>query len=258
METINDDEQLMLFKVRDLREKTQYKVDDTYLNGYARVCKPVATAIYNSLCRHAGFHTQKAFPSQSLMAYQHNISVKAVRRAIKKLAEYNIIMIERHREKGKFVNYIYTLLDKSEWKPINQRTKTTYGQPADKNTTRQKTTMVKVPTKDNKVSNDNKDKNKDNKEERKTLSPAEEMKSFLEGGKLAVEIAAKIIEKSGMPQITVVNELVNFRGYWTELNGTGKKQRWEMEKTFELKRRLGTWFRNANKFSNNKKKNIII
>jgi len=80
--------------------------------------------------------------------------------------------------KGKFKNNVYTLLDKSEWKPINQRTKTTYGQPADKNTTRQKTTMVKVPTKDNKVSNDNKDKNKDNKEERKTLSPAEEMRKF--------------------------------------------------------------------------------
>jgi len=156
--------QLTLFKVRDLRQKTQYKVDDAYLNGYARVCKPVATAVYNSLCRHAEFNSQKAFPSQELMAYQHNISVRAVRRAIKKLAEYNIILIERDRIKGRFTNYIYTLLDKSEWKPINQRTKTTYGEPADKITTRQKTTVVKRPTKDNKVFKDNKDKIKDNKE----------------------------------------------------------------------------------------------
>ena len=263
MENKNKEEQLMLFKVRDLREKTQYKVDDTYLNGYARVCKPVATAIYNSLCRHAGFHTQKAFPSQSLMAYQHNISVKAVRRAIKKLAEYNIIMIERHREKGKFVNYIYTLLDKSEWKPINQRTKTTYGQPADKNTTRQKTTMVKVPTKDNKVSKDNKYILKDNKEKEKTVSPAEEMRRFLEGKELSFKLAELIIEKTGMPMDKVVRELNNFKGYWSELNKSGTKQRWELERTFQLQRRLSVWFRNAEKFRNgiklySKKKNIII
>jgi hypothetical protein len=118
--------------------------------------------------------------------------------------------------------------------------------------------MVKVPTKDNKVYKDNKDKNKDNKEERKTLSPAEEMKSFLEGGKLAVEIAAKIIEKSGMPQRTVVNELVNFRGYWSELNKSGTKQRWELERTFQLQRRLSVWFRNAEKFNKSREKKIII
>jgi len=252
------DNQLILFKVRDLREKTQFKIDDAYINGYARVCKPVATAVYNSLCRHAEFHSQKAFPSQSLMAYQHDISVSSAKRAIKKLIEYNIILITKERVKGKFAHNVYTLLDKSEWKPINHSSPVDYGQPSVKNTIRQKTTMVKRATKDNKVYKDNKVIYKDNKEREKTLSPAEEMRSFLEGGELAVEIAAKIIEETDMPQKTVVDELVNFRGYWTELNGTGKKQRWEMEKTFELKRRLGTWFRNANKFSNSKKKTILI
>jgi len=256
MENKHKDNQMILFKVRDLRKKDQFKIDDKYLNGYARVCGVNATLVYSSLCRHAEFYTQKAFPSQLRIAYQHGISVKRVRAGFKKLMEYNIITAKKERLKGKFANYAYYLLDKSEWVTIGQNRPMV--EPQVQNATRQNTVTVKPPTKDNKVYKDNKDKNKDNKEERKTLSPAEEMKSFLEGGKLAVEIAAKIIEKSGMPQITVVNELVNFRGYWTELNGTGKKQRWEMEKTFELKRRLGTWFRNANKFSNNKKKNIII
>jgi len=252
------DNQLILFKVRDLREKTQFKIDDAYINGYARVCKPVATAIYSSLCRHAEFNSQKAFPSQSLMAYQHDISVSSAKRAIKKLIEYNIILITKERVKGKFAHNVYTLLDKSEWKPINHSSPVDYGQPSVKNTIRQKTTMVKRATKDNKVYKDNKDKNKDNKEERKTLSPAEEMREFLKGKESSFKLAEFIVEKTGMPMERVVKELVSFRSYWSELNGSGKKQRWELEKTFEVKRRLNTWLRNAGKFDTSKKKNIIV
>ena len=157
-------EQQNLFKIRDLRKKDQFKIDDAYLNGYARICKPVATAVYTSLCRHAEFNSQKAFPSQELMALQHSIPIRAVRRGIKKLIEHNIVMVERERRGGKFINYIYTLLDKSEWKKIDHGAKTTYGEPGDDSAIWQKTTMVKRPTKDNKVIKDNKDNNKDNKD----------------------------------------------------------------------------------------------
>jgi hypothetical protein len=156
--------QLKLFKVRDLRKKDQFKIDDAYLNGYARVCKPVATAVYNSLCRHAEFNTQKAFPSQELIAFQHDISTDSVGRAIKKLAEFKIIFIEKERKGGKFMNCIYTLLDKSEWKPIHHTAKTGYGSPYRKNTIRQKTDAVKCGNKDNKDIKDNKIIYKDNKE----------------------------------------------------------------------------------------------
>lgn len=245
-------QQLTLFKVRDLRKKNQFKIDDAYLNGYARVCKPVATAVYNSLCRHAEFHSQKAFPSQGLIAYQHDISSKTVSRAIKKLAEYNIILIERDRWQGKFDRYVYTLLDKSEWKQIsNQRTKTTYGQPADKNTSRQKTIVVKRPTKDNKEFKDNKVIYKDNKES-ETLSPSEEVKLFLEDEKYFAKIVDFISEKTNLSAVVILQELRKFRSYWSELNGAGTKQRWQLEKTFELKRRLSTWFRNAEKFNQSK------
>ena len=106
-----------LFKVRDLRQKTQFKIDDAYLNGYARVCGQNATLVYISLCRHAEFNTQKAFPSQQRIAYQHRMSRGSVAQGIKKLLEYGIIHITQDRREGKFTNYIYTLLDKSSWKP---------------------------------------------------------------------------------------------------------------------------------------------
>lgn len=45
-------------------------------------------------------------------------------------------------------------------------------------------------------------------------------------------------------------EVLKFTSYWTELNSTGKQQRWQKEKTFEVQKRLNTWFSRAGKWSN--------
>ena len=87
-------------------------------------------------------------------------------------------------------------------------------------------------------------------------TPSQEMKLFLKGEKTE-ELAKYISEKQNIPYQQVLSELKNFAGYWTELNKSGKKQRWELQKTFELKRRLGTWFRNANKFNKTKQWSVI-
>lgn len=44
-------------------------------------------------------------------------------------------------------------------------------------------------------------------------------------------------------------EINKFTLYWTELNPTGKKERWQQEKTFEVKKRLATWFSKVKNFS---------
>lgn len=43
-----------------------------------------------------------------------------------------------------------------------------------------------------------------------------------------------------------------FFNYWSEANAGGKKMRWEMERTFEIKRRFDTWKNNEEKFSKGK------
>lgn len=109
--------QQQLFKVRDLRKKTQFKIDDAYLNGYAKILGVYSTAVYNSLARHAEFESQRAFPSERLIAEEHNITDRSVRNAIKKLKLTNIINIQKERSnQGKWLNNVYILLDKSEWK----------------------------------------------------------------------------------------------------------------------------------------------
>ena len=106
------------FKVRNLRKKDQFKIDDAYLNGYARVCGVYATAVYNSLSRHADFSTQEYWPSIDTIAHQHNIDRKTVIKAISTLEEWRIIkkIKERDEKTKRQLNNVYTLLDKTEWK----------------------------------------------------------------------------------------------------------------------------------------------
>lgn len=58
-----------------------------------------------------------------------------------------------------------------------------------------------------------------------------------------------LLEEKGIPNNLVQSELAKFVAYWTEPNSAGTKQRWQMERTFEVKRRLVTWFNNIRKFS---------
>ena len=46
------------------------------------------------------------------------------------------------------------------------------------------------------------------------------------------------------------SEYDNFFSYWTEKNNKGK-ERWEMEKFFDISRRVKTWMNNNSKFKNN-------
>ncbi|MBI3599744.1 MAG: helix-turn-helix domain-containing protein [Nitrospinae bacterium] len=100
-----------LFKVRDLRKKEQFIIDDVYLNGWAKRCGIYATGVYMSLCRHAD-KCQGCYPSQNKIAEELNISVSQVKRAIKILERHKIIKRVRV---GKRLCNVYFLLNRSEW-----------------------------------------------------------------------------------------------------------------------------------------------
>jgi len=252
----NNKQQLELFKVRDLRKKDQFKIDDAYLNGYARVYKPTATAVYSSLCRHAEFNTQKAFPSQSLIAYQHDISVATVKRALKTLSKYNIIIIDQEKMKGKFKNNVYTLLDKSEWKKINRSSLVTHGNNRSSFAVAHLTTTVKCPTKDNKVFKDY-----TYKKDYKDNTPKNFSELFFTKQKEFNNLLTEFSTALNIEINKLEDEFNHFILYWTEPNKSGSKVRWELQKTFDVKRRLYTWLRNkqiwAREKQNNKRKEII-
>lgn len=53
----------------------------------------------------------------------------------------------------------------------------------------------------------------------------------------------------GFEENILRREIGKFILYWTEPNRSGSKQRWEMEKTFEINRRLATWFSRIKSFN---------
>lgn len=87
------------------------------------------------------------------------------------------------------------------------------------------------------------------------MTPTERARAFFEGvnalqNKQEVpwlqEFLNAIAQKNTkVNKQSIWSEIKAFTSYWTELNGTGKKQRWEMQKTFEVERRLTTWFNRA-------------
>ena len=88
--------------------------------------------------------------------------------------------------------------------------------------------------------NDNNDNN-DNKRESNAITPSQINKSFFKGKEAYHSTRLKLLEK-GIPEKVVDRELHKFVVYWTEPNKSGTKERWELQKTFDVSRRLFTWF----------------
>lgn len=74
----------------------------------------------------------------------------------------------------------------------------------------------------------------------KSPAPAEINRIFFAKGSVYTEIKNLLLAKK--PKWLVDRELDKFISYWTEPNKSGTKVRWEQQPTFEIKRRLQTWF----------------
>jgi hypothetical protein len=82
-------------------------------------------------------------------------------------------------------------------------------------------------------------------------TPREETIQFFntvtgKGESLWVAIYLEQLAMKGYPRDQLRKEAIRFVSYWTEKNGNGKKERWELQKTFEVKRRLITWLSRQN------------
>jgi hypothetical protein len=61
----------------------------------------------------------------------------------------------------------------------------------------------------------------------------------------AKAILTELVERTGIEKAALWNEVRKFTDYWTEREKNGKRQRWQMEKTFEVDRRLSTWLKRS-------------
>ncbi len=90
--------------------------------------------------------------------------------------------------------------------------------------------------------------NNSNKEYSKT-TPGEEAREFFTSENKQQEMVKYLQEKG---YLDAGKTIMEFMLYWTEKNKSGTKERWEMQRTFEIKRRMITWLNNDQKFNKNK------
>lgn len=111
-------------------------------------------------------------------------------------------------------------------------------------------------------------KEKRNKEiiQKKENTPSQNAKSFFKGvgdlkdkessseAEATKQFLQKLQEKyPDASKRTLWDEVVKFWSYWTELNATGRKERWEKQDAFQVERRLGTWFSKIKDFQSKEK-----
>ena len=89
-------------------------------------------------------------------------------------------------------------------------------------------------------------------EKSKSETPGEYARRFFEDEEEQEKMLAALVE-AGMSRSKAEHELNKFISYWTEPTKSGKKQLWETKQTFEVKRRIGTWMRNAVQFASNRR-----
>jgi DNA-binding MarR family transcriptional regulator len=78
-------------------------------------------------------------------------------------------------------------------------------------------------------------------------TPGEYARRFFSGDQVVIEALVqdllKVTQGKGEEGIKV--EMRKFFSYWTEPNKSGTKVKWELERTFDVKRRLYTWLNRA-------------
>jgi hypothetical protein len=83
-------------------------------------------------------------------------------------------------------------------------------------------------------------------------TPADEARGFFEDAEKQ-NAFIQLLGDRGIGELAARQEVNKFIAYWTERNSTGKKERWQMEKVFDIRRRLANWFSRSKDFKSKPK-----
>ena len=84
--------------------------------------------------------------------------------------------------------------------------------------------------------------------------PSQIARKFFSDKELQKQVIQKISEKYNADLNVVTREIGKFVDYWTELNKSGTRQKWETQNTFEVDRRIKRWLENIKDFQKAERK----
>jgi len=216
------------FEVRDLRHQDWVWTSKNLL--FHKKIDEKMYKVYSGLAAYANNTTQKAYPGITTLVEKLHMGRNTVIRAIQKLEQGNFIFVERVTGKSN----TYTLLEiessGQEEKPKKPKIEVT----PPMYSTKEFFTGVQ------------------NLRDKKQTIEATKVRDFLIALHEKYPVATKEL---------IWSEINKFERYWTEKNITGTKERWQKQDTFEVDRRLVTWFSKKDGFkkvdNTNNKKRIV-
>lgn len=173
--------------------------------------------VYCGLASYSDNRTQEAFPSIETLASKLHMGRSTVIRALQKCEGCKIISVER----AVGTHNVYTLLD-IVVEQIPKRANLPPSQATPGNIAR---------------------------EFFKGVADLREKIESLEGSMVKNLLLTLTAKYPLVPKGIMWNEVKAFEQYWTELNKTGTKQRWESEPAFQIERRIVTWFGKKKEFA---------
>lgn len=183
-----------------------------------------------------------------------SVSTKTVQRRLKDLEAMDIVSIGSNGRKvgGLWEKMTIELLSN------NNSTDT-------QSTAKDKKSKAKVKSMDrtkDKSMDSQSDNIKEKKERKKEINKHDKIQEFFDSIKeknpTYEQVVIALSERKNKPTEDIALVLEDFWFYWTESNNSGTKQRWQMQKTFDIDGRLRTFFKNKDRFegSNNERKII--
>jgi phage replication O-like protein O len=246
-------------------------------NGYT----PIANELFEALCsfripgetrlvfdtiirKTYGFNKKEDNIANSQIVILTKMSRQAVSRSLKVLLEKRLVI--KTDDKNKKGHVLKINKDFEEWIPFVIKTDDKQKRKKVSSKLRHVSSklMTVVNKTDDKVSSklmDTKDKRhiKDIIQKKGSASahtPKENAERFFSGVLALVhkdpdvdvewlkDLLKEMADKNPHVQKKIIwEEIRKFCDYWTERNHTGTRGRWEMQKTFEVDKRLATWFR---------------
>lgn len=194
-----------------------------------------------------GFNKKEDRIALSQFVEKTKLKKPTVCKALNKLKEMNLIVVT---QKGNEDNIFKINKDYNTWKPLPKKItvkKEPKSLPKKITSVTQKdnSSLPKKPhTKDNTTKVDTKVERVSPAE----ITPSEEALDFFSRGE-NYKKTVDWLKGKGIDEKLITLELGKFISYWVEKNSTGKKERWQMEKTFEVRRRLATWLSRVKQFT---------
>ncbi len=227
--------------------------------GIAKKLPPYQQLVFIWVWHHKGNETNSSFPSIKKLCEETGMSESSVQRTIRELEKKGLfVRNERFLLNGRQTSNEYEIVLDYEEEKTQQTVGEGVTQTGGEGVTQTggegvtQTPPIIGITKTREELKNKYSKNIYSEKSEKEKTPKEKSEEFFQKKEKQEELIQFLVQEKNMPSKMAEARVNEFIQYWTERTQNGKKEKWEIEKTFEISKRLANWFRMGEKFEKNR------